>query len=430
MAEYDPPIYDVPVFNPAYFIDEDEITKSYLRANFLEFPIGQGLETLPDLRVENDKINLGLLSISSTDSVAIGHSATATGTEAISIGHNATSNGDEAVVVGHNSSGGEDAVVIGHNNTGEQDSVVLGHNNTCAENSVCLGHSSISSGENSIALGHSATTSTFDNSVAIGNGASAVGFSTSLGQGANASGGGSLSCGVGSSASGLRATAIGRNTQAIGQSSVALGDGATASADNVVALGNSSVKVGINESNPTEKLQIQDGNVYLGTLNTTRLVFGKGTANNFNGMRLKVSNEVELFSINATYLFAQDGVAYGTLWLDTSDGRLKKDIVPLQNGINVINQLNPVHYKKKMCSMKNCDDISGCEQMYSIEDGFIAQEIEKIPELEHSVSSPADSDVKGLNYNCILSYCVKAIQEQQEQIESLKTEIEKLKISA
>ena len=240
MAEYDPPIYDVPVFNPAYFIDEDEITKGYLRANFLEFPIGQGLETLPDLRIENDKIHLGLLSISSTDSVAIGHSATATGTEAISIGHNATSNGNEAVVIGHNSSGGEDAVVIGHNNTGEQDSVVLGHNNTCAENSVVLGHSCIADGENSLALGHNATTSTFDNSVAIGNGASAVGFSTSLGQGANASGGGSLSCGVGSSASGLRATAIGRNTQAIGQSSVALGDGATASANYEISLGNNS----------------------------------------------------------------------------------------------------------------------------------------------------------------------------------------------
>jgi hypothetical protein len=78
MAEYDPPIYDVSVFNPAYFLDEDEITKSYLRANFLEFPIGQGLETLPDLKVENASIHLGLeagLASQSSPAVAIGQRA-------------------------------------------------------------------------------------------------------------------------------------------------------------------------------------------------------------------------------------------------------------------------------------------------------------------------------------------------------------------
>ena len=163
---------------------------------------------------------------------------------------------------------------------------------------------------------------------------------------------------------------------------------------------------------------------------SSQLVYGSGDFGRLGGLRIKKTAETELFSWNATYLFATNGTAYTTLWLDTSDRRLKKDIVPLQNGIDVIKKLNPVHYKKKMCNMKNCDDISGCEQMYSIEDGFIAQEIEKIPELEHSVSSPADSDIKGLNYNCILSYCVKAVQEQQEQIEALKTEIEKLKSSA
>ena len=429
MAEYDPPIYDVPVFNPAYFINEDEITKGYLRANFLEFPIGQGLETLPDLRVENISIHLGNLSSTGDDSVAIGDNARASNTEAVAIGHNANALGNEAVAIGHNSSVGEDGICLGHNSTGVIDSVVLGHNNSCGENSIVLGHSSIADGENSIALGRSATTSTNENAVAIGKDATSVGFSTALGQGSNASGGGSLSCGVGSTSSGLRATAIGRNTIASGQSSVALGDGAVATGNNAVVLGNSSVKVGINESNPTQRLQIKNGNVYLGNITSAnQLVFGAGDFGRLNGMRIKKSAEVELFSWNATYLFATNGTAYTNLWLDTSDGRLKKDIVPLQNAINVINQLNPVHYKKKMCNMKNCDDISGCEQMYSIEDGFIAQEIEKIPELEHSVSSPADSDVKGLNYNCILSYCVKAVQEQQEQINQLKERISFLNV--
>jgi hypothetical protein len=156
MAEYDPPIYDVPVFNPAYFINEDEITKGYLRANFLEFPIGQGLETLPDLRVENISIHLGNLSSTGDDSVAIGDNARASNTEAVAIGHNANALGNEAVAIGHNSSVGEDGICLGHNSTGGIDSVVLGHNNTCGENSIVLGHSSIADGADSIALGRSA----------------------------------------------------------------------------------------------------------------------------------------------------------------------------------------------------------------------------------------------------------------------------------
>jgi hypothetical protein len=59
MAEYDPPIYDVSVFNPAYFFNEDGITEAYLSANYLKFPLGQGLETLPDLRINNPQIHLG-----------------------------------------------------------------------------------------------------------------------------------------------------------------------------------------------------------------------------------------------------------------------------------------------------------------------------------------------------------------------------------
>lgn len=428
MSEYDPPIYDVSIFNPAYFINRDEITKDYLKGNYLEFPIGQGLETLPDLRVENISIHLGNLSSTGDDSVAIGDNARASNTEAVAIGHNANALGNEAVAIGHNSSVAEDGICLGHNSTGGIDSVVLGHNNTCGENSIVLGHSSIADGADSIALGRSATTSTNTSAISIGKFSSSASFSSALGWSSSAGGGGSTAVGVSANSSGLRATAIGRSTVASGESSVAIGDGSVATGNNVVALGNSSVKVGINESNPTQRLQIQDGNVYLGQLSQTQLVYASGDFGRLNGMRVKRSAEVELFSWNATYLFATNGTAYTNLWLDTSDGRLKKDIVPLQNAINVINQLNPVHYKKKMCNMKNCDDISGCEQMYSIEDGFIAQEIEKIPELEHSVSSPADSDVKGLNYNCILSYCVKAVQEQQEQINQLKERISFLNV--
>ena len=236
--------------------------------------------------------------------------------------------------------------------------------------------------------------------------------------------GSTFAIGAGSSATGTNSMALGNNaTTSTYDNAVAIGNGATAAANDVFILGNSTTNVGINVGNPTQKLQLQDGNIYLGFLNTTQLVFGQGLSNQFNGMRVKQNNEMELFSASATYLFATNGIAYESQWVGASDIRLKKDIVPLQNGINVIKKLNPVNYKKKICDMKTCDDISMCEQIYTIEDWFIAQEIEQIPELEHSISSPTDSDVKGLNYNCILTYCVKAVQEQQEIIEAEKAKV-------
>ena len=530
MAEYDPPIYNVPIFNPAYFIDEDEITKSYLRANFLEFPIGQGLETLPDLRIENQNIHLGsfagLASQGSSgvaignfagydtqgggavaiglqagqnsqgansiaigsyagysggnlgeDSISIGNSSRATGVEAVSIGHNAISNGDEAVVVGHNNSGGEDAVVIGHNNTGQQDSVVLGHNNTCAENSICLGHSSTSSGENSLALGHTASTSTFNSAVAIGNGASAVVFSTALGSGSNATGNGSLSCGVNAVSSGLWSVALGRNTTASGQSSVAIGNGATASADNEIKIGTSAsayqMEGRLNLVNPnTSSIITFENFVKMYKLANGLSIGTLGEfAVNVNDTRTLTSNPLARAGINSlflnnegrAYLGGNKSVHLRSLNLETyitgyttagnvstigtsgqlsvsSDRRLKENIETYDEpSIDKIMKLKPSYYNW----------IKGTDKRKEL--GFIAQDVETIiPEAvdgkKHEYEWEKDEEgepildasgnlqftdtprYRGLLDRPLIAVLVKAVQEQQQEINQLKERISYLNI--
>lgn len=102
----------------------------------------------------------------------------------------------------------------------------------------------------------------------------------------------------------------------------------------------------------------------------------------------------------------------------TSDIRLKNNIIPLKNSLNLINQLNPVSYNKRNSLSSN--DYS------SSENGFIAQELQKIlPDLVHQ---SADKDkLLNVNYTAIIPILTKGIQEQQLEIEELKRELQELK---
>ena len=58
------------------------------------------------------------------------------------------------------------------------------------------------------------------------------------------------------------------------------------------------------------------------------------------------------------------------------------------------------------------------------ESGFVAQEVDEIPELAHIVSHPTEeSEVWGLDYRQISAYTVAAIQELVGQVESLTARV-------
>jgi hypothetical protein len=99
-----------------------------------------------------------------------------------------------------------------------------------------------------------------------------------------------------------------------------------------------------------------------------------------------------------------------TTYATSSDARLK-DITGKARGLEVINELNPISYTWKKDG--------------SPDEGFIAQEVEKlIPNVVHQNS---DDDMYSMDYGRITPLLVKAIQEQQEQIETLKAEVKELK---
>ena len=99
-------------------------------------------------------------------------------------------------------------------------------------------------------------------------------------------------------------------------------------------------------------------------------------------------------------------------YVTTSDYRLKENIQPIENGLSRLNQLNPVQF-----DWKNTDETS---------EGFIAHEVDEI--FPDAVCGEKDAEeMQGMDYGRLTPLLVKAIQEQQTQIEALQSEINLLK---
>jgi len=113
----------------------------------------------------------------------------------------------------------------------------------------------------------------------------------------------------------------------------------------------------------------------------------------------------------------------------SSDRRLKKEIAHIDYGIETIKKMRPVHYKWK-------DESLGQRKQL----GFIAQDLQSVLPEVVSKSNISKKDLRdrgqtksemeetyGVYYNEIIPVLVKAIQDQQEQIEALQAEVDQLK---
>jgi len=164
--------------------------------------------------------------------------------------------------------------------------------------------------------------------------------------------------------------------------------------------------VGINKNNAVSTCDmsmnagstpgIQTQNLTTGTTNLVLDVRSNGTST--------------IGTINATNTATQFNTS--------SDYRLKENVETLKDGLDRLNQLKPVQFTWKV------DD--------SFSEGFIAHEVDEV--FSDAVTGEKDAvDDKGeikpqqVDYGRITPLLVKAIQEQQEQIEELKAEIATLK---
>jgi hypothetical protein len=100
----------------------------------------------------------------------------------------------------------------------------------------------------------------------------------------------------------------------------------------------------------------------------------------------------------------QTSISYNT----SSDYRMKKNIKPLQNGLERLSKLKPVKFDWKL------NDEST--------EGFIAHEVQEI--FPDAISGEKDGeDMQGMDYGRITPLLVAAIQELKAEVELLKTQI-------
>ncbi len=111
-------------------------------------------------------------------------------------------------------------------------------------------------------------------------------------------------------------------------------------------------------------------------------------------------------------LFDNSNATLSSFLTQLSDARLKQDIVPINSTINDIKKINAYSYYWK-------DENKDRDQQI----GLLAQEVDAVyPQL-------VKKDAAGLlsvNYNGFVPLLIKGMQEQQQQIEELKTRVEEL----
>lgn len=101
-----------------------------------------------------------------------------------------------------------------------------------------------------------------------------------------------------------------------------------------------------------------------------------------------------------------------------SDSRLKADILPIENALDMVMCLNGKTYTLKDANQKSTKD--------DVKYGLIAQEVKEIiPEL---VKETMDSvSYLSINYDGLIPILIEAIKEQQNSIDNLKRELDNLK---
>ncbi len=280
------------------------------------------------------------------------------------------------------------------------------HANTSGQNNIAVGHSSLLAntiGANNVAVGNQALNANISGSSNTANGIIALALNTT----------GVANTGIGSAT--LHANVTGSYNTALGYfadvsssnltAATAIGSYANTHCSNCLTLGGVGfyhTNVGINNTTPLTDLHI--------------IQHTDAGGDKLRGIRLQrfVNNNHwrTLIDPSNNYVFEYNDGLYTYInpitgnYVNSSDARLKKDITPLEIVLDKVMALTPkkFHYKTN-----SADD--------PLLWGFIAQDVQKIfPEFV----DVKDDGYLGIAYSNFSIVAIKAIQEQQNEIEELK----------
>jgi hypothetical protein len=292
--------------------------------------------------------------------------------------------------------------------------------------SVAMGQGTSASGVNSVHIGGAGNGAQGDNSTVLGWNNGAIGsYSTAIGTGAYAGAIGAMAHGWQAAANSSYSQVFGNNVNVNGNNSMAFGAGFSTATYPQVSATNSigffmGDQAGVNVAT-SNVMSIMGGKVGIGTVapqaaldvvasgDASSVIVPRDTTGNrpttlVNGM-IRYNTSTTLFE------FYQNGV-----WVNyttVSDGRLKTNVVSVNKGLDIINQLNPVFYDWDQSNPKTF----GFENKHQV--GFIAQEVEKVlPE----VVNVGEDSYRSVEYGKIVSVVVAAVQELYKKVLGLSTE--------
>lgn len=149
-----------------------------------------------------------------------------------------------------------------------------------------------------------------------------------------------------------------------------------------------------------------------------------------NGVYGQTTDMINGWAGYFTYDIGVEGGVYATGpgFFNLSDNRLKSNIIPIENALDKIMQLNAKHYTIKTKSVPNLKDgkvVVNERQEY----GVIAQELEEvfpgmISEKAFFKSSGDNTEYKSVNYVQLIPVLIEAIKELKTEVDVLKEKLE------
>ncbi|MBK7132733.1 MAG: tail fiber domain-containing protein [Bacteroidales bacterium] len=337
-------------------------------------------------------------------SFAFGNVAKAMSAGSYAFGTDATANGQNSFALGQSVTAGATTSITNAYAFGlsaqakANSSYAMGESVTAWNpNSYALGKSSIADGNNAFVMGLEST-ATGESSIAMGYRVKALKkYSVAIGSG------GQIAVppytAIYTTADGVNSIAMGQYARSVGESSIALGSNSYAEAQNSVAIGFGSWSVGL-------------GTLSFGNLTTATSSYSTalGYYNISYGSPTAVNPMDPLFMIGNGFWSSESKVVNSSGEVGGSASfsiKYKENVYDFDN-YSWLYDLRPVTYNYKNYNPAD------------IQYGLIAEEVDSVNPL--LVVYGSDNKPDGLMYEKLTVPMLKAIQEQQKQINSLKEE--------